>query len=212
MVRNLLLGAVLTIAAPNLAIVGASWICRRRRDDAPPALPGLPNLRVVDDRVWRGAAPATEGYRSLAAAGRRTIVDLRAETWVRVDEALLRDLGLRRTSLPIRDGQVPTPDDVHRFVQIVDDADSAVFLHCGAGVGRTGSMAAAYLAATGGIRGGDALVRTLAVGPPSLEQLAFVARLDGTVVPRVHPVVVAISRLLDAPRRAWARLRPRPAA
>lgn len=197
---------VALVALGNVAIVSASWVARRRRDEPEPELPGVPKLRVVDDRVWRGAAPTEQGYRSLAAAGRTTIVDLRAEAHVHVDEALLAGLALRRTSLPIRDGQAPPSEVVHRFLRIVDDSRGPVFLHCGAGVGRTGSMAAAYLAATQGVRGRDALARTLAVGPPSLEQLAFVAALDGRHVPRVHPLVVAISRVLDAPRRGWARL------
>jgi hypothetical protein len=48
----------------------------------------------------------------------------------------------------------------------------------------------------------DALRDNLQVGPPSLEQIAFVARL--TEGPRRPPgVVVAVSRVLDAPRRLW---------
>ncbi|HJR25503.1 MAG TPA: hypothetical protein VJ804_08525, partial [Acidimicrobiales bacterium] len=71
----------------------------------------------------------------------------------------------------------------------------------------TGSMAAAYLVTTGRAGVGEALRHNLAAGPPSLEQVAFVLGLREGEVRPVHPAVIALSRVLDAPRRAWARLR-----
>ena len=206
MLQGAVIALVAVVAVANVAIAGASVLARHLRDGSEPTLAGIAKVRVVDDDVWRGAAPTARGYHSLAAEGFHTVVDLRAEESVRVDDALLAELGIDRVSIPIRDGQVPTPAEVERFLRIVDEADGPVFLHCGAGVGRTGSMAAAYLAATDQDEGPDALLRTLAVGPPSLEQLAFVAGLHDARVPRVHPAIVAVSRLVDAPRRAWARL------
>ncbi|HEY3238552.1 MAG TPA: hypothetical protein VGL92_03225, partial [Acidimicrobiia bacterium] len=63
----------------------------------------------------------------------------------------------------------------------------------------------AYVVATGQADEWTALRRNLSVGPPSLEQLAFVAGLDDG--DRPGPVLVAASRVLDAPRRFWSRLR-----
>jgi protein tyrosine phosphatase (PTP) superfamily phosphohydrolase (DUF442 family) len=204
--QGMVVGLVALVAVANIAIAGASVVARHLRDGSAPTLAGVAKVRVVDDRVWRGAAPTAQGYRSLAAEGFHTVVDLRAEDSVHVDEALLADLRIDRVSIPVRDGQVPTAAEVQRFLRIVDEADGPVFLHCGAGVGRTGSMAAAYLAATDRDDGPDALLRALSVGPPSIEQLAFVAGLHDANVPRVHPAIVAVSRIVDAPRRAWARL------
>lgn len=68
-------------------------------------------------------------------------------------------------------------------------------------------MAAAYLVATGQAAAGEALRRNLTVGPPSLEQVAFAARLDGGEPARPPALVVAVSRALDAPRRIWVHLR-----
>ena len=79
-----------------------------------------------------------------------------------------------------------------------------MFLHCGAGVGRTGSMAAAYLVATGQASGIEATMRNLSVGPPSLEQIAFSVRLAGDRAEHANVVLVSVSRLLDAPRRLWS--------
>lgn len=147
------------------------------------------------------------GYEALADAGVTTIVDLRAEKDIAVDERALGSLGLERFHLPLRDGQAPSPELVERFLQIVDDSEGRVFVHCGAGVGRTGTMAAAYLVERDGASPAEVLRRNLAVGPPSLEQLAFASRLEQGEIKRAPAALVAISRVLDAPRRLWVGVR-----
>lgn len=206
--RRGLAGFVAFMVLGNLAIAGASaWARRTTGVAASPAsaVSGVKNLRVVDSRLWRGAAPSRRGYEALAAAGVTTVVDLRGEADLHVDEELLQRLGLTRVAIPMRDGQTPTDAEIGRFLATVDAGSGPTFVHCGAGVGRTGTMVAAYLVATGQSNEWTAMRRNLAVGPPSLEQLAFVAGLnDGD---RPNPVLVAASRMLDAPRRLWSRLR-----
>lgn len=199
-------GAVAFFLVPNLVMIGASALARR---GAPPAVDvvGVRNFAQADDRLWRGAAPSRAGYRSLADHGVTTIVDLRAEDDLRVDEPMLAGLGLTRVHLPLRDGQSPGPEMVERFLAVVRDSPGRVFLHCGAGVGRTGTMAAAYLVSTGQASGSEALRRNLEVGPPSLEQVTFSAQLRSGRVQRPAPAVVALSRVLDAPRRLWVNVR-----
>jgi protein-tyrosine phosphatase len=195
-------GFVAVLVLSNLAIFVASRVMAVTTSAARPdaVIEGVSHLRVVDDQVWRGARPTQDGYRTLAANGVTTIVDLRAEDDVVEDQAYGRRLGVRVVSMPIRDGQLPSSDQIERFVNIVDESDGTVFVHCGAGVGRTGAMSAAYLVATGQAGGGEVLRRNLAVGPPSLEQLWFAATLDGDA-DRPPAPVVAVSRVLDAPRR-----------
>jgi len=65
-------------------------------------------------------------------------------------------------------------------------------------------MAGAYLLRTGQASRAAAVARNLAVGPPSIEQLVFVG--TGAVEPPAWPVV-AVSRVVDAPRRLRANLR-----
>jgi len=204
-VRRGLVLFVALMALGNLAIAGVSSWARRTTPVLPaPDVVGIKNFRVVDGHLWRGAAPSAKGYESLAAAGVHTVVDLRAEPDLHIDEELLARLGLERLAIPLRDGQTPSPAEIDRFMTAVTSSTSPVFVHCGAGVGRTGTMVAAYLVATGETDEWTAMRRNLAVGPPSLEQLAFVAGLNDE--DRPGPLLVAVSRVLDAPRRMWARL------
>jgi protein-tyrosine phosphatase len=113
----------------------------------------------------------------------------------------VRSLGMRSVRLPVRDGQVPTSSQVREFLGVTGVPNGLTFVHCGAGVGRTGAMAGAYLVAKGELNGRGAVRRNLRVGAPSLEQVTFVARLDAGRSPRPPVVVTAVSRLLDAPRR-----------
>lgn len=192
---------------PNLAIIGLHLLAQRNAPVPSVSVP-IKNFAQVDDVLWRGAAPTTAGYEALAANGVTTVIDLRAEDDIRVDQGLIARLGLTRIHLPIRDGQSPTEAQVTRFLAAVKASDGRVFVHCGAGVGRTGTMSAAYLVKTGQSTPSKALQRNLSVGPPSLEQLAFSAGLgEGAGVSRPAPLMVAISRTLDAPRRLWVSVR-----
>jgi protein-tyrosine phosphatase len=183
-------------------ILAASRVMALTTEAARPgaAVDGVTHLRVVDDKVWRGARPSQSGYETLAEAGVTTVVDLRAEDNIAEDQAYGRRLGLRVVSMPIRDGQLPSAAQVEQFVNLVDESDGYIFVHCGAGVGRTGAMSAAYLVATGQAGRMEVLGRNLAVGPPSLEQIWFAATLDGDADRPPAPIVAA-SRVLDAPRR-----------
>lgn len=208
LVRRFVVLAVAVLVLGNLAILAGVALARSSTaaPDAAPAVDGVDRMREVDDRLLRGDAPSEDGYADLAAQGVTTVVDLRAERDIAVPEEHVEALGIRRVHLPVRDGQLPSPEQVRRFFEVVQESEGRVFVHCGAGVGRTGTMAGAWLVGNNGAQSWDALARNLAVGPPSLEQIVYVAGLGDGGISRPGPVVTAASRVLDGPRRIWDRL------
>jgi protein tyrosine phosphatase (PTP) superfamily phosphohydrolase (DUF442 family) len=209
LVRSVL-GLTGVLALGNGGILAVSALARGTAPGSGLAVPAdvaaIHNFVAIDATLWRGGAPGADGYRALAAAGVVTIVDLRAEDDLDVPHDLLDELGLSLVAIPMRDGQAPTPTQVQHFLDAVSASAGPVYLHCGAGVGRTGTMAAAYLVSRGG-SAWEAMRANLAVGPPSLEQVAFAISLDAGTTGHVPAPLVAVSRALDAPRRIWTSLR-----
>jgi protein-tyrosine phosphatase len=197
---------VLVLLLLNALIYGSSLLLNHSSAARTELFPGVPKFVAVDDQLWRGAAPSQEGYAQLAERGVRTVVDLRAEDGLPDEAAYLAGLGIRLVHLPIRDGQLPTDTQIATFLAEVRRAPGRVFVHCGAGVGRTGAMVGSYLVLTGEDTASDAVIRNLAVGPPTLEQIAYVAHLDRADVDRPSWAVTVLSRVLDAPRRMWSRI------
>ncbi len=165
--------------------------------------PGVRNFAPVTDGLWRGSAPTPEGYRALADIGIVAVIDLRAEAEAHEARELAMASGIKVTHVPIRDGQPPTPKQVDEIAATINGA-GAVFVHCQAGVGRTGSVVAALRVSDGGTPRA-ALVEALRFGPLSLEQQAFVLRCDQSR-PSLSVIVVA-SRIIDSPRRLLSRIR-----
>lgn len=201
-----LVGFIAFLVLGNGLILGSTLWFRWSSPAAAASAEGIDNLHVVDGRLLRGAAPSAGGLRDLAAIGVTTVIDLRAEADLIDHSVLLTELGMERFHLPIRDGQLPSAVQAQELLRIVEQADGKVFLHCGAGVGRTGALTAWYLNATGQTEGTGALRHNLSVGPPSLEQIAFSVKTASGSYDRPSLGVIAVSRVLDGPRRIWHNL------
>jgi protein tyrosine phosphatase (PTP) superfamily phosphohydrolase (DUF442 family) len=204
---GLALGLVAYLVLGNMAILTTSVALQVLGSDGarPEGVSGIDHLRIVDDVLWRGGAPSAEGYQDLLASGVTTIVDLRGGTQPAELDAV-RALGFSVVHLPVNDGEAPSQASIDRLMAVVAESPGKVFVHCQAGVGRTGSVVAAYAVRTGISSGAGAALDNLAIGPPTLEQLAFTVGLDGADADRPPAPVVVASRVLDAPRQLWNRL------
>jgi protein tyrosine phosphatase (PTP) superfamily phosphohydrolase (DUF442 family) len=190
--------------AVNLAIllsgVAARWAGKdpRLHDDR---WPDITNLRIVGDRLLIGGETSPEQYRELAERDVTLVINMRTGGSADVstdDRQQLADLGLDYAELPIPDGRAPTPAQIRRFLDVVATTHGRVFAHCGGGVGRSTSIAAAYEAAQGQ---DPSVLEQLATGPPTIEQIWFVATLrPNHPAHGINPVVAVVSRVVDAPR------------
>jgi ADP-ribosylglycohydrolase/protein-tyrosine phosphatase len=129
-------------------------------DDSPP----IPNSYWVQPgRLLAGEYPgsmsraeAMERVRKLLAAGITSFIDLTEEGELPEYEKLLPDMTERRVRyrrLPVLDHSVPdSPAQMARILDLIDSelgAGQCVYLHCRAGIGRTGTAIGCHL-----VRGG----------------------------------------------------------
>lgn len=189
----------------HLLVASSHFVVRLARGSPIKVFDGVHNFAVVNDVVWRGSAPSPDGYTALADAGVDTIIDLRAEADAGTARELAVDAGLSWIHIPIRDGQPPTTAQIAKITATMESATGPVFVHCQAGVGRTGSVIAA-LSVSDSHSPRAALIETLRFGPMSLEQQVFVLRSQPEWAATSLLPIAVVSRIIDSPRRAWSRL------
>ena len=98
----------------------------------------------------------------------RAIVSL---TETPLDRIFLEEFGFRYLHLPVSDFTAPTLDQVRQFLEFLRNAEAArqaVVVHCGAGLGRTGTMLACALVSRG-MSAADAIDRVRTLRPFSIE-------------------------------------------
>lgn len=107
----------------------------------------LPNFHKVDDQVYRGGQPTSEGFKSLADLGIKTVVDLRliGEHSQADERKIVTGLGMRYVSIPMHGMATPKDDQVAAVQALFNDTSSGpVFVHCKRGADRTGAVVAVY--------------------------------------------------------------------
>jgi tyrosine-protein phosphatase SIW14 len=107
----------------------------------------VPNFQKLNEKVYRGAQPSSDGFKYLAGLGVKTVIDLRLpdehsqadeEKWVKSD-------GMQYLSIPLRGLSAPPDQAVSKILAILNDPSAGpVFVHCRKGADRTGTILACY--------------------------------------------------------------------
>lgn len=106
--------------------------------------------------------------RQLADRGVKVLINLHEQ---RHPGGLLARYGLTEVHLPVPDFTPPTPAQLQQGVTAIEQALAAghkLAVHCGGGLGRTGTLLACYLV-TGGLAPDEAIRRIRSLRPGSVE-------------------------------------------
>jgi len=104
----------------------------------------ISNFGQMDERFFRGARPKAEDFKTLAALGVNTVIDLTDNSMER-EKPAVEAAGMRYVNIPIEDKSYPTMDQANAFLKVVNDPSTGKFyVHCAGGRHRTGVMGAVY--------------------------------------------------------------------
>jgi len=105
---------------------------------------GVSNFGRVTPRLYRGAQPSDEGFRTLQKMGVTIDVNFR-DGVAPAEQREVESLGIKYVQIPWSAASEPSTAQVVQFLDLVrDNPQATVFVHCKRGADRTGTMVAAY--------------------------------------------------------------------
>lgn len=113
---------------------------------SPSAFPGVKigNFGKMADNYYRGAQPLPDDYQSLKDIGVKTVIDLRDDP-TDYERSAVESLGMKYVNIPMSGWKSPKDADIQQFLDLLNNPETGtVFVHCKAGIHRTGITAAIY--------------------------------------------------------------------
>jgi tyrosine-protein phosphatase SIW14 len=106
----------------------------------------LPNFHQINENLFRGGQPTTEGLKRLARLGVKTIINFRdRQENVMREKILTESMGLRFINLRLSNWFKAKDSEIEAVLQeILKPENHPVFIHCKRGADRTGTIAAIY--------------------------------------------------------------------
>jgi uncharacterized protein (TIGR01244 family) len=137
-----------------------------------------PNYRLRGDGLATANVITPSAVPKLAAAGFKTIIDLRApsERGVPEEEAAAERADIRYLNIPVTPATLNAEQVRHVAAALDDPANRPVLLHCASG-NRAGAVIALYREQVHGVSHEAALAEARAVGLRSPEAMAAVERV-----------------------------------
>lgn len=156
-------------------------------DHAVRIISGAPLRRAseITPQLHVGGQYRRRGWRRMQARGITSVVNMRTE----FDDLATGIAPARYLHLRVVDDQAPTLEQLHQGCAFTAEEvaqKGVVYVHCGSGIGRAATMAAAYLISTGETEESAwALIRKarpfIRPTPPQLEQIGrFAAEVQAT--------------------------------
>ena len=109
----------------------------------------FPNVKIgnfgqMDERFYRGAQPLQDDYQSLKDLGIKTVIDLRNDP-TDYEKTAVEALGMKYVNISMSGWKSPKDSDLETFLKLVNDPETGKFyVHCKAGIHRTGVAGAVY--------------------------------------------------------------------
>jgi len=124
----------------------AAVVLAQTTSDATPKFEELPNFHQVNEKLYRGAQPKSDGLERLARMGVKTIVNLRdGDAMAQREGVEARAAGLQYFNVPLKRTGRPSDDQVESALAIINSStNQPVFVHCKLGADRTGTIIAVY--------------------------------------------------------------------
>jgi protein tyrosine/serine phosphatase len=109
----------------------------------------FPNVKIgnfgqMDERFYRGAQPLAGDYQALKDLGVKTVIDLRNDP-TDYEKTAVEALGMKYVNIRMSGWKYPKDRQIEEFLKLANDPETGVFfVHCKAGIHRTGVAGAVW--------------------------------------------------------------------